>query len=284
MSTSNVNKDEGTKESRINNSKYVQVPFAILADSRLKPNEKLLYGVIKSYSKQTGYCFATNQHLAKVLGLARSTVSDLITGLKSNEYIETKDVYANNWSFQFQRRIYLTDKEQQYELTHTAHAGKPVDSSSTHGQETDTTFAKHEPPLDKKDTLDQDHDLGDLIDTNTSPSHQKGSPEEDNLGWADDSIIDNKIKESEIDNKSIKLEIENINSDLGLDSEHVQASSEDNSDNPDQLIVIKNENTQEETNKSVITKHPVPNDDLRDTVEAIKKLRESGDYPADLPF
>ncbi|MGD1957722.1 MAG: helix-turn-helix domain-containing protein [Fulvivirga sp.] len=277
MSHNNVNKDDSTNKSRINNSKYIQVPFAILADSELKPNEKLLYGVIKSYSKQTGYCFATNQYLAKVLGLARSTVSDLITGLKNNGYITTEDVYSNNWSYQFQRRIYLTDRERDYELTHTAHAGKPVDSSSTDDQETDTTYAKHEPPSDKKDTFDQDYDIGDVIDGNTSSNDMKGSLEENNPDREDINIIDNKIKELEIDNKKREIELEKFNSDLTLDPKLEKATLEDNSGIPNQPITIEN-----------APKHAILNEaynrDLNDTLDAIKQLRESDDYPEDLPF
>ncbi len=211
----------------ISKVQFIQIPFAVLADKDLTSSEKLLYGLIKSYAKQTNYCFATNQHLGNMLGFAKSTVSSLISGLQEKGYISVNNVYANNWSYQFQRRIFLTNKEQVINKADTSHKGMPVRDSGMGIHEPEPPSANTEPPyvdmeiaIRNEDTPIQDESSA--IQIEAKGIHEKSTPIRETSN-----IIDNTNKELIIDNKN--RDIDNTNSDFGNSSLPQDSSNEINS-------------------------------------------------------
>ncbi len=79
---------------------YAVIPADVLYDSRLKPNEKLLYAQITGLTSSEGYCWATNEYLAKLFTCGgkqvnAKTVSAWIAHLKECGHIKTQIVSKN---------------------------------------------------------------------------------------------------------------------------------------------------------------------------------------------
>ncbi len=233
----NVNKENKNNESAPK-GQFIQVPFTILADKELKTSEKLLYGLIKSYAKQKGYCFATNKHLAEMLGLADNTISGLVTGLKTKGYITTKEVFSNNWSYQSQRWIYLTNKASELELPNTSHAGEPVLKSDMGVLESDTPYDKYEPPIENEVGGHREHDTPHRIDGMGGREDEMGTLEDRTPHLGNVNIIDNNNKELEVDNENREIEIDNTNSDFGIDSTSEETTSNVEDDFSEEELVI----------------------------------------------
>lgn len=67
----------------------IAVPVFVLADRDISPTAKLLYGVIDSFLKRTGACYASNARLAEeVAGCSERTVSRCVSELKDAGYIK----------------------------------------------------------------------------------------------------------------------------------------------------------------------------------------------------
>jgi len=69
--------DYGRNESPM----FAVIPMSILENKNLSANAKLLYGEIMALSKRSGKCYATNEHLANVLGLKKTTIPNLLREL-----------------------------------------------------------------------------------------------------------------------------------------------------------------------------------------------------------
>lgn len=69
---------------------YAVVPMNVLMDDALRPNAKLLYGMISSLATARGYCWAKNQYLGNPLGLDGKTVSALLRNLSARGYIRVE--------------------------------------------------------------------------------------------------------------------------------------------------------------------------------------------------
>lgn len=66
----------------------IAVPVHLLKDREVSATAKLLYGVIDSFQKRSGVCFASNERLAdEVAGCSPRTISRCITELKEAGYI-----------------------------------------------------------------------------------------------------------------------------------------------------------------------------------------------------
>ena len=87
---------------------YSVIPATVLYNKELKANEKLLYAIITSLACKEGFCFATNEYLAKKLGVNRKTVSNWITHLEEKKFI-IKEVIRNENQQVIKRKIYLND-------------------------------------------------------------------------------------------------------------------------------------------------------------------------------
>lgn len=70
----------------------IAVPVHLLKDRDVSATAKLLYGVIDSFQKRSGICFASNERLAdEVAGCSPRTISRCITELKEAGYIIVED-------------------------------------------------------------------------------------------------------------------------------------------------------------------------------------------------
>jgi uncharacterized phage protein (TIGR02220 family) len=70
---------------------FIIIPDAIKSMQKLNPNAKLLYGDILSLSAQNGYCFASNEYLAKIYGVTTRSISNLISQLFEVRVIDIKN-------------------------------------------------------------------------------------------------------------------------------------------------------------------------------------------------
>lgn len=79
----------------------------VLDDSIVKSNsinstDKLVYGVIKALSNNTGYCYASNDYISKKVNLSKRTITKSISNLRKANYIRVEII-------NYQRNIYLTN-------------------------------------------------------------------------------------------------------------------------------------------------------------------------------
>ena len=87
---------------------WAVLPARVRYDETLRPNAKLLYAEISAMSDATGFCWATNRHLAKLFGISQDTVSDLIGQLARRGYL-CVEVLRNEKNAISERRIWLAE-------------------------------------------------------------------------------------------------------------------------------------------------------------------------------
>ena len=73
----------------------IWIPLEILTNEELSDKEKLLYSIILSLSIDTGYCYANNRYLGKILNITKGRISKIISSLKTKGYIEEKLIYED---------------------------------------------------------------------------------------------------------------------------------------------------------------------------------------------
>ena len=79
----------------------IAVPTHLLSDRNVSATAKLLYGVIDSFQRRSGVCFASNDRLAEeIAGCSVRTISRAVAELKDNGYIQIDDVKG--------RQIYIS--------------------------------------------------------------------------------------------------------------------------------------------------------------------------------
>lgn len=83
------------------------LPSKVRYDRDLKPNAKLLYAEINALADYRGYCWASNEHLGKLLDIAKRTVQDLIAALAEKGYVEVEIVRDEQTNEVIQRRIWV---------------------------------------------------------------------------------------------------------------------------------------------------------------------------------
>lgn len=66
---------------------YAVIPASVLYDTELRPNAKLVYGVISTLARKCGYCWASNAVIGEPLGLAKRTMEDIIRQLRDRGHI-----------------------------------------------------------------------------------------------------------------------------------------------------------------------------------------------------
>ncbi len=74
--------EQGLLEGRNESPLFAVVPISILENKTLTANAKLLYAGILALSKKSGKCYATNEYLANMLGIAGSSIRQLLKELK----------------------------------------------------------------------------------------------------------------------------------------------------------------------------------------------------------
>ena len=88
-----------------NSDSFIMIPASVLDDGRLTESCKMLYGYIVLLSARSGYCFASNAHLASRFGRTARTIARWLTELKELGYIEICEG-KNETTGRKQRSIY----------------------------------------------------------------------------------------------------------------------------------------------------------------------------------
>ena len=83
------------------------IPSKVRYDRDLKPNAKLLYAEINALADYKGYCWATNEYLAKLLDISRRTVQELVSALAEKGYVEVEVVRDERTNEVVERRIWV---------------------------------------------------------------------------------------------------------------------------------------------------------------------------------
>lgn len=89
---------------------YSIIPANVRYDENLKDKAKLLYGEITSLSDKNGYCYASNKYFADLYKVSTRTITELISSLVKQDYIQIKYEYKKNTKQIIQRKIYLWKK------------------------------------------------------------------------------------------------------------------------------------------------------------------------------
>jgi hypothetical protein len=85
------------------------LPANVRYDSRLRPNEKLLYSEITALSNKYGYCTASNKYFANVYDVSTRAIKKWITDLERLNYI-TKQITRDEKTKQvLERKIYIVN-------------------------------------------------------------------------------------------------------------------------------------------------------------------------------
>ena len=85
------------------------LPANVRYDSRLRPNEKLLYSEITALSNKYGYCTASNKYFANVYDVSTRAIKKWITDLERLNYI-TKQITRDKKTKQvLERKIYIVN-------------------------------------------------------------------------------------------------------------------------------------------------------------------------------
>lgn len=85
------------------------LPANVRYDSRLRPNEKLLYSEITALSNKYGYCTASNKYFANVYDVSTRAIKKWITDLERLNYI-TKQITRDEKTKQvLERKIYIAN-------------------------------------------------------------------------------------------------------------------------------------------------------------------------------
>jgi len=87
---------------------FTIIPVSVLHDESLNPNAKLLYAEITGLTKQTGYCWAQNQHFAKLFKTSERSIIRWINDLQANGHISVHYQYFPNSKKIAKRLIYCT--------------------------------------------------------------------------------------------------------------------------------------------------------------------------------
>ena len=80
------------------------IPANVRYDDTLCANAKLLYGEITSLCNNEGFCWASNEYLAKLYKTSKETISRWVSKLKAKGYIRVKLFYKKD-SKEIDKRI-----------------------------------------------------------------------------------------------------------------------------------------------------------------------------------
>lgn len=82
------------------------LPSSIFFNDNLEPNCIKLYAIVRGLTKLHGYCFATNEYLAKILDVEDRSIRRWIQHLKNEGYLE---IHRQKKGIQEQRHLYISD-------------------------------------------------------------------------------------------------------------------------------------------------------------------------------
>lgn len=86
---------------------WAVLPAKVRYDTSLRPNAKLLYAEITALAGASGYCWATNEYLAQLFGIAARTVTDLVAQLAKCGYIRVEVVRNPETNEVLERRLWV---------------------------------------------------------------------------------------------------------------------------------------------------------------------------------
>jgi len=82
------------RREKVNKKKlFTLIPLEIFEDKSLKVNEKIILAEIVTMQTYTGEFHATNQYLADLLNLSRSSISRIINDLRKRGYLRSYQHY-----------------------------------------------------------------------------------------------------------------------------------------------------------------------------------------------
>ena len=82
---------------------WAVIPASVLFSEQLRPNAKLLYGVVTLLQESSGYCYASNRYLGNLFGLQPETITGLLNNLVDAGLIAT-DVVRDPLTNEVQER------------------------------------------------------------------------------------------------------------------------------------------------------------------------------------
>ena len=85
---------------------WAVIPASVLFSEDLRPNAKLLYGVVTLLQESSGYCYASNRYLANLFGLQPDTITGLLNNLVEAKLIATDVVRDPQTNEVQERRIW----------------------------------------------------------------------------------------------------------------------------------------------------------------------------------
>lgn len=85
--------------------RYIIIPMFILEDATLQAGEKLLFGMIASNTLLKGYCWLSNQYIAKQFNVTTRTVTRWISHFVTKSYITTELLHRSDSKEIEERRI-----------------------------------------------------------------------------------------------------------------------------------------------------------------------------------
>lgn len=83
-------------EESIQKSYYAILPANVRYDKNITPNAKLLYAEITALCNDKGYCWAGNAYFAELYGVTKTSISNWISSLQKNGYIDVQFIYKEN--------------------------------------------------------------------------------------------------------------------------------------------------------------------------------------------
>lgn len=75
---------------------YAILPANVRYDKNITPNAKLLYAEITALCNDKGYCWAGNAYFAELYGVTKTSISNWISSLQKNGYIDVQVIYKEN--------------------------------------------------------------------------------------------------------------------------------------------------------------------------------------------
>lgn len=84
------------------------LPPRVRYDQELPPAAKLIYAEITAMTDVTGFCWATNGYLGRLIGVSNDRAARLVAQLKERGYVEV-EVLRDDKNVVTERRIFVTD-------------------------------------------------------------------------------------------------------------------------------------------------------------------------------
>lgn len=85
---------------------WAVIPASVLFSEQLRPNAKLLYGVVTLLQESSGYCYASNRYLGNLFGLQPDTITGLLNNLVDAGLIATDVIRDPETNEVQERRIW----------------------------------------------------------------------------------------------------------------------------------------------------------------------------------